>query len=184
MGPVRQAAGGLQRLFPLRYSGTQLSRSDRELARSLGVTDADSRALALGIERVLRRDRSAVRSAISALERMRDVAADRLMFEYAAALREQVRGLRWITEPQKLGAIGAVDADHEAVATSGSITLRVVLALRGGRLRQRHVQPVASIDGGSGATPDGEWGDLARRNAELIARLAAAEALGPLGWRR
>src|SRR5436305_7086320 len=54
--PARQAAAGLQRLYPLRYSGTRITRSDRELARSLGVDEADSALLAGRIERVLSRD--------------------------------------------------------------------------------------------------------------------------------
>src|SRR5438309_9033729 len=40
--PVRQAAAGLLRLYPLPYSGTSLRRSDREMARNLGVSDANT----------------------------------------------------------------------------------------------------------------------------------------------
>lgn len=181
--PTRQAAAGIQRVYPLRFAGTGISRSDRELGHSLGVGSGDLESLVRGITDVLRRDASAVKAAIGALERMRNAAADRLMFEYAASLREQIRGIRWITEPQKFDLMGAVDADYGAVARCGSGAVRVVLALRRGRLHQRHVDRVASLEDWRNATPHEEWEEQARRNAELMARLVAAEAVGPLGWR-
>lgn len=181
--PTRQAAAGLQRVYPLRYAGSAISRSDRELGRSLGVGSGDLESLVHGITDVLRRDVTVVAATIRALERMRDAAADRLMFEYAASLREHIRGIRWTTEPQKLDLIGAVDADYGAVARCGSRALRVVLSLRRGRLHQRHFDAVATLEDWRNATPHEEWEEQARRNAELMARLVAAEAVGPLGWR-
>lgn len=185
--PTRQAAAGLERLFPLRYSGTEISRSDRELARSTGARGADAHVLAGNITRVLRREPAAIRAAIRALESKRDRAAERLMFEHAASLREQVRGLRWIGQPQKLAGMDAVDGDYCATARSGSVGVRVVLALRRGRLDQRYVLEPRSGDGEQQRVQAGqapEWIEQARRNAELMARLAAASAVGPLGWRR
>jgi excinuclease ABC subunit C len=181
--PVRQAAAGLQRLYPVRYSGAEISRSDRELARSLGVTVGDRDVLLRRIESVLRREERAVRQAIAALEKLREVAAERLMFEHAASLHEQVRGLRWVAEPQKFGVIGAVDADYGAIGTAGSVALRVVLALRAGHLLQRHVDHTSPLDAWRNGSSDGEWEEQARRNAHLMAVLAAAGAVGPLGWR-
>src|SRR5256885_11464336 len=81
--PVRQAAAGLLRLYPLPYSGTSLRRSDRELARNLGVSDAGTAELAGRIARVLRRDRRAVPAAVHRLEGMRGRAARLLMFGQA-----------------------------------------------------------------------------------------------------
>jgi excinuclease ABC subunit C len=176
--PARQAAAGLLRLYPLRFTGSALSRSDRELAHSLGVGEHDRERLARAVRDVLARGRTAVRSAIGRLERMRDDTARGLMFEHAAALREQARGLRWITEPQKLGLMEAVDGDFAGAARGA----RVVLSLRGGRLAQRHFLPVAD-PGPSGVWAEGAWPELARANAELMARLWAADAVGPLGWR-
>ena len=175
---MRQAAAGLLRLHPLRFTGSALSRSDRELARSLGVCEGDRGRLACAIGDVLTRERAALRSAIGRLERMRDDAARGLMFEHAAALREQARGLRWITEPQKLGLMEAADADFAGAARGAG----VVLSLRGGRLAQRHFLPVAELEPAS-ERGDGAWPELARANAELMARLWAADAVGPLGWR-
>lgn len=181
--PAREAAAGLQRVHPLRYAGAHVSRSDRELGRSLGVHPGDLASLAREIAAVLRRDASAVKTTIGALERMRDAAAARLMFEYAASLHEQIRGIRWITQPQKLSLIGAVDADYSAVARFGPGVLRVVLALRRGRLEQRHVDRAASLDASPNPAAHEEWQEQAHRNAHLMARLLAADAVGPLGWR-
>ena len=180
--PVRQAAAGLLRLFPLRYTGTGIGRTERELARSLGVLEAEPSAVAARIERVLRREPAAVRGAMRALESARDRAAERTMFEFAAEIQEEIRGLRWITQAQKLALLDAVDADYTAVAGS----LEVTISLRGGRMAQRHVRTGASAP--SLALPralrgGGEWEELARANAELMARLADADAIGPLGWR-
>lgn len=176
--PTRQAVAGLVRLFPLRHTGDAMSRSDRELARSLGVDVGDRDRLASAIRAILAREPAAVRTAIARLERMRDDSAERLMFEHATSLREQARGLRWITEPQKLGLLDAVDGDHSGVAAGAE----VVLSLRGGRLAQRHFAPPTSRRSES-ASSDGSWCELARANAELMSRLWAAEAVGPLGWR-
>ena len=183
--PTRQAAAGVHRLYPVRLAGTHISRSDGELARSRGVAATDLPALVRSIEAVLCRKAGAVADAHVALQRLRDQAAERLMFERAASLQEQIRGLTWITEPQKLELAGAEDRDYAARARAGSVVLSVVLALRSGRLAQRHVVR----NGLPGPVPaehslgDDEWRDQARRNAELLARLAGAEALGPVGWR-
>lgn len=177
--PVRQAAAGLKRLYPLHYSGTELSRTDFELARSLGVAPGDAAGLARRISRVLKREPHAVRIALGELEAMRDRAAEHLMFEQAGAISGQMRGLRWITEPQKFSTPDAVDGDY--AATHGGV--RVVLELRRGRLSQRHVEranaaPEAAADG------HGEWMEMARANARLMASFVDEGALGPVSWRR
>jgi len=186
--PVRQAAAGLHRLHPLRYTGTEMGRTDRELARSLGVSQADRTDMAQRIVRILQRDRAAVGAAILALEGTRDRAAASVMFEHAAAVRESIRGLRWISEPQKLASLGAVDRDYAAEAAGHGFAVRVVLALRGGRLSQRHVQRLKAAGNAPDvrAQPDcdaREWIEMARRNAELMASFGAARALGPVAWR-
>lgn len=208
--PARQAAAGLQRLYPLRYSGTGLNRSDRELARSLGVLPGDTADLAGRIERVLRRDRAAVGAAIRGLEAMRDRAAEVEMFEHAAVLQQQVRALSWITESQKLSPLEPFDHDFCAVAVAGGVAVLVILALRDGRLTQRHMLRLSrgaawrdalaghrGRRGSKGSAPvpltlpgqrvarpvHHDWIELAQQNAELMVRLAAADAVGPLRWR-
>jgi excinuclease ABC subunit C len=209
--PTRQAAAGLQRLYPVHYAGIAISRSDHEMARSLGVSEADGPRLVGAIESVLCCDRRAVRAAIRGLEQMRDRAARLMLFEDAELVQRQIRGLSWITEPQKLASLDRLDHDFSAVAGSGDAAVLVVLALRGGRLAQRHVLRLASVDqwqgvlaehsrrrgpgrsamvpatapgqAGRAGTVERDWVELARQNAELMARLAAADAIGPLGWR-
>ena len=177
--PVRQAATGLLRLFPLDYAGTAIGRTERELARSLGVTADDAGHLATSIASVLRREPSAVRSAMQGLEAMRDRGAERLMFEWAAEVQEYIRGLIWITQPQKLSALDPVDGDFGA--TSGSV--RVVISMRSGRMAQRHVYPSGGGPRRTGSGGDVEWHELARDNARLMSSLTAAGAVGPLGWK-
>jgi excinuclease ABC subunit C len=189
--PTRQAAAGLLRLYPLHYSGRRLNRSEREMARSLGVAEADRPALAERIAGVLRREPVAVRAAMRGLERTRDRSAERLMFEHAAEVQEQIRGIAWITEPQKLCSLEPIDGDFTAVAGASGTTVLVMLSLREGRLAQRHVRRLAAGDARQaapvrrvGTSPDErEWATLATRNARLMARLAAVDAIGPLGWR-
>jgi excinuclease ABC subunit C len=181
--PARQATVGLLRLYPLRHSGAAISRSDRELGRSLGVSPADMPALAHSIRRVLRRDTHAVRDAVRDLEEIRDRAADCLNFEHAAAVQEQIRGLRWISQVQKLASLDPVDGDFAAMGVASSAAVQVVLSLRGGRLIQRHLRRLPDAGPGSAAAPDDDWAVLAQRNADLMAKLAATDAIGPLGWR-
>jgi len=209
--PVRQAAAGLARLYPLRHTGSRISRSDREMARSLGVSEADRETLVAAVDRVLRRDAAAVGGAVRELEALRDRAARLLMFEQAEQLQRQLRGLRKVAEPQKLAGLEPVDHDFLAVAGAGAAAVLVILALRSGRLLQREVVQLKSVSAWSRAvderlrrrnprdatpvavtpphaeprpgTMEREWVELARENAELMARLSAAGALGPLGWR-
>jgi excinuclease ABC subunit C len=179
--PVRQAAAGLLRLYPLRYAGTSISRTEREMARTLGVAPGDAGELARRIECVLRREPPAVAAAVRDLEGARDRAARRTMFEFAAEIQEEIRGLLWITQPQKLSLLDALDADYAAVAGS----VEVVISLRKGRMDQRTVSQkptlaLPRIRGGGGSR---DWQELAKLNAELMNQLASVDAIGPLGWR-
>jgi excinuclease ABC subunit C len=178
---TRQAAAGLLRLYPLRYSGDGISRSERELARSLGVNTTDRLALAEGIRKVLRREATAAHAAIRSLERLRDGAAAGLMFENAAATQAQIRGLEWIIEPQKLAGLHPIDADYSATSSS----VGVVLSLRRGRLAQRQVVKLTDQPEWKSCSSkaDDAWTTLAQQNADLMAKLSAAEAIGPLSWR-
>ena len=176
--PARQAVAGLHRLFPVRFAGTRMSRSDRELARSLGVGDQDLAVLVRDIERVLNRKPPAVRTALRRLEVMRDLAAAMLMFERAAVIQEEMRSLRWICETQRLAGLAPVDGDFYGAAGDTA----VVLSLRRGRLEQRHVLPAAAHKPPAGGARQ-DWVELADANAGVMRDLAQARALGPLGWR-
>ena len=209
--PARLAAAGLLRLYPLRYAGSSISRTERELARSLGVSQEDGPEVSRRIERVLRREPTAVAAAFRALENARDRAAERLMFEFAEEIQQQIRGLRWIVQPQKLSLLDGIDGDFAAVAGS----VHVVISLRAGRMSQRevtvlrHVPSQPSPRGGEGkwdipsqpsprggegkwdvpsqSSPrsgDGEWAQVAQENAELMHRFVEADAIGPLGWKK
>jgi excinuclease ABC subunit C len=179
--PARQARAGLLRLYPIAYTGAAITRSDRELARSLRVGEADRDVLARRIRAVLRREPGAVRDAMHGLEASRERAAERLMFEHAADVQESIRGLRWVTEVQKLNALEPVDGDHRATAFAAGEPVSVVLSLRGGRMAQRQVLRGRRV----ARSGDSPWSDLARENAELMAALIAHDAVAPnTAWRR
>ena len=206
--PTRQAAAALNRLFPVRYGGTDLDRSDREMARSLGVAGADPRDLARKISLVLSRDAAAVRDALRELVCARDRAAALLQFEQAQRVLQQIRGLEWIVQPQKLSLLQGEDHDFCAASGPAGAAVMVIISLRAGRLQQRHVVPLETAGGWRDelalylrrrkaevptstawqppAAQHGaaDWLTLAEANAELMARLRSASAIGPLGWRR
>ena len=182
--PTRQAAAGLLKLYPLRYAGDELGRTERELARSLGVSTGDRLVLAGHIRRVLRREPDAVRGTIRRLEQTRDSAAEALMFESAAAAQDQIRGLQWISEAQNLAGLVPAQGDFSAISSWDGATVGVVLSLRRGRLAQRHVVELAEPNDWPGVgDSDQVWTMLAQANANLMAKLSAAEAIGPMSWR-
>ena len=204
---TRQAAAGLTRLYPLRFAGSVLDRSDREMARSLGVAEADLVVLTHRLGSVLRRDPAAVRAALGALTSIRDQAAALTRFELARDVHEQIRGVEWITQPQKLLLLERADHDFCATAGPAGAAVLLILSLRAGRLRQRHLVPIetstswqAALDrylrgrrlevptslpgeGRAGDTEVEAWLELAEANAEIMARLRSAEAVGPLAWK-
>jgi excinuclease UvrABC nuclease subunit len=156
------------------------------MARVHGVGAQDRLRLVREISRVLERDRSAVNRAIRALESLRDEAACRLMFEHAMVIHEQIRGLLWVVEAQKLLPLRPLDQDVSAVGVASDHRVRVTLQLRAGSLRQRQVKRLTgepSVEPDQPAPGSDGWIELAKANAELIAKLAAADAIGPLGWR-
>jgi len=142
---------------------------------------------------------------------MRDRAAGLLMFEHAELLQRQIRGLLWITEPQKLARPEPIDHDFCAVAATRDAAVLLILELRGGRLVQRHLRRLRSPEawqdvldthrGGRGfsrsaripitvpgqdrgaRSTDRDWIDLAQQNADLMVRLVAVDAVGPVAWR-
>ena len=209
---ARQAVGGLLRLYPLQYSGTRCGRSEREMARTRGFADLSTAELAERIQQVLLGDRQAVTSSIRRLQGMRNRASRLLMFELAQQIQEQIRGLLWISQPQKLARLKPSDHDYGAVAAVGDISLLVILQVRGGHFAQRRVVRLSGAESELAATlaryrgshasrqpvrlliaepgehdrdrsPKRDWLDLAQANAALMARLVAAGAVGPVDWR-
>jgi excinuclease UvrABC nuclease subunit len=157
-----------------------------EMAHVHGIGQRDRPWFVRQVRLVLERHRSGIRRAVRSLEELRDAAASRLMFEHAGVIQEQIRGLLWVAESQKLWPLRSVDRDVVAVADANGCRVRVTLELRGGSIRQRLVKRLTgerSKDQAECEVGSDSWIELAGANAELMARLAAADAIGPLGWR-
>jgi excinuclease ABC subunit C len=88
---VRSAVAGLHRLYPLAYTGTRISGTERAMAVERSVTEGDRDTLADALTAVLRRDPAAVAQAKPQLEALRQRAVSAEAFELAA----RIDGERW-----------------------------------------------------------------------------------------
>jgi len=167
---VRLAVAGLHRVHPLAYAGTRLGGAERDLAAKRGITPADHDRLTGALTAILRRDPPAVEAARTALAELRDRAADRLAFEFAAQVQAELLALDWITGPQR--ATTGDPSDFTASGWSGGIL--IALVVRAGRVqewRQRACTAAAAARHVAATPPS--WHDFAHRNAVLAASLAA-----------
>lgn len=158
---TRLAVAALERLYPLSYSRSRLTGTERDLARIHGVATADADALVDTVDAVLRRDLGAVRAARAALVARRDAAASGELYEVASRIHEELRGFEWVVAPVRLFT---ADGDLAASADGMQVTLR----FRSGKLCSWE-QTSAS---GAVSAP-AEWDDFLRRNATLAAALKA-----------
>ena len=140
--PTRRAAAALNRILPVYYATTSLTRSHRELAQSRGIVPEDRKRLVKAITATLGRDPRAIANVVSRLAVLRDAAAESLQFEVAADLQGQIEGLQWITQTQKALSDDGFDLDVWGAADSTLVTLEV----RGGRLLDLRVVPVPAGD--------------------------------------
>jgi excinuclease ABC subunit C len=170
---VRQAVCGLQRALPLQLTGGQLTGSQRDLARVLGVGPADSARLAARAAAVLDRDRAAVNRLRGELMARREQASARLAFELAAQVQQEIRAVEWVTCEQK--AALATPADFDVTGWSDGVL--VSFGMRAGRLctwRQRRCAEAAAVR--AVAATERAWRDFAGRNAALAATLLRSAA--------
>ena len=169
----RLAVAALERVYPLAYTRSSLTGTERDLARAHGVERADAASLVGEVDLVLRADPTAVSSARELLVARRDDAADKELYELAARIHDELGGLDWVVSPVRF--VGTADLD--LVATSGGE--RLSLSLRAGRLRtwtQTHLTEEGASRSSQGvSTVSGlvEWHDFLSRNATLAAVLRA-----------
>jgi excinuclease ABC subunit C len=159
----RLAVAGLQRVYPLTYTRSGLTGTERDMALVQGVGEADAAMLISEVDLVLRGDPTAVSSARELLAARRDEAAGRELYELAARIHDELAALEWLTSPVRL-----VDtADLDLVACFGGQQISVTF--RSGRLRTWDQAPATQEPPAAPA----EWQDFLRRNAALAAALAA-----------
>jgi excinuclease UvrABC nuclease subunit len=159
---TRLAVAGLERVYPMSYTRSHLTGTERDLARIQGVETGDASALVEAVDAVLRRDPSAVGVAREALIAKRGAAASSELYELASRIHDELGGLEWVVAPIRLFA---ADADLTASADGMQVSLR----FRSGRLRTWEQAPGPTEEA---STPDG-WGETLRRNAVLAAALVA-----------
>jgi excinuclease ABC subunit C len=160
---VRLAVAGLLRAYPLNYTGTRLTGSERAMAATLGVGPGDRERLVAAITAVLRRE-----SKISDdLETRRDRAAGQLAFELAGRLQAELEAVEWVTAPQR---VTRDSGDLDVYGWAGGIL--VEFRIRAGRLCAWTQRPCSAATARArlAATPP-EWRAFADRTAQLAAEL-------------
>ncbi|XVV14443.1 GIY-YIG nuclease family protein [Actinoplanes sp. CA-131856] len=168
---ARLAVSALERVLPLRYTGDRLGGSQRDMAAIRGVDPGDRERFAELITAVLERRPAEVEMLRSRLRELRDRASERLGFELAARIQQEIEAVDWVVAEQKVTTL-TPGGDAEAYGWADGVLVR--LRIRSGRLsgwEQRTCsQPAAEPH--LARTPP-QWRDFANRNAELATRLVA-----------
>jgi excinuclease ABC subunit C len=174
---VGRAVTALDRILPLSATGTQLSGTERDIARARsaasadrGAVSADRSALTSSLTAILAREPAAVSHARGRLERLRDRAAGLLAYEMAARIQDEIAALDWVTCPQKVTTMEP--ADHTVAGWCGGILVQFQIS--GGRVCDWS-QRACGMPGAAralAATPHA-WGEFMQRNAELAANMDA-----------
>jgi excinuclease ABC subunit C len=159
---VRLAVAGLLRAYPLNYTGTRLTGSERAMAATLGVGPGDREGLVEHITAVLRRT-----AKIDGLAQRRDRAAEQLVFELAGRLQAELEAVEWVTAPQRVTQESG-DLDVYGWAEGVLVEFRI----RAGRLCTWTQRPcgAATARARVAATPL-EWRAFADRTAHVAAKL-------------
>lgn len=175
---ARLAAAALLRLYPVAYTMARPDSSAREMGRLRGVGPEDRQALLERIQVVLDREPAAVAAALGGLAVLRDEAALGERYEDAGIRQQQLQAIDWVTQPQGIAAPAGPDLRASAIGREGGATVQVTFEIRSGSFRDRHT---AVLDPGVPdpvAAADAHWTMLAQANADLMARLVAAGAVG------
>jgi excinuclease ABC subunit C len=163
---TRSAADALNDVYPFRYATTR-SSAERDMARVRGVQPADAARMREAVEAVLAGDPEATDALRAELVRRRQAAVDRMDFERAGTIQEQLDGLAWIAEPSRVLEAGP-DRDIHGWADG----ILVTFELRNGRICDWHTRTCIEADARPrlAATPD-HWRPFAAENAVLAAAL-------------
>ncbi|GAB2606863.1 hypothetical protein Aab01nite_02090 [Paractinoplanes abujensis] len=166
---ARLAVSGLDRIFPVRYTGERLDGGLRDLARVRGVSVLDRPAFLTAVAAVLRRRAEQTRAVRDGLALLRDRASANLAFELAGRIQQELGALDWIVAEQKVTQLVA-GADHDVYGWAGGVLVR--FRMRRGRVDgwEQRDSSLASARRYLELTP-AEWSAFAERGAELARRL-------------
>jgi excinuclease ABC subunit C len=106
---VRRAVAALHRILPLRRAADRPGGAEGDLARVRGVAGSDRAALAGSLAAILERQPAAVSWAHRQLEQLRDRAAQKLAYELAARIQDEIGALTWVTCPQRVTTTDAAN---------------------------------------------------------------------------
>jgi len=166
---VRRAVTALNRILPLSSTGTQLTGTERDIARARAAVSADRSALTSSLTAILARKPAAVSHARGRLERLRDRAAGLLAYEMAARIQDEIVALDWVTCPQRVTTMEPTN--HTISGWCGGILVQFQIS--GGRVCNWS-QRACGMPGAARelATTPHAWGEFMQRNAELAANMA------------
>jgi excinuclease ABC subunit C len=162
---TRRAVAALHRLLPLAYAGNSLTASQREMAALLKVDPADRDSMIAATAAILDRRPDAVLAARSVLEQRRDRAAEKLAFELASKIQQEVDALAWVTAVQRVTRADALDL--QMCGRADGVLVR--FAMHGGRLDTWTTENAGTPTADD--TP-AEWREFVATNAALAARLS------------
>ena len=177
-GDARNAAAALLRLYPIHYTAVGSGGSLNEMARVRGVGPEDRLRLAKRIRAVLERRPDAVGTALAELAMLRDGAAAEDRFEDAALRQAHLLAVDWLAQAQKVAMLDGLDFEVAATATARGASVRVAFEVKKGSFWDRHTTLGEESDPQPPSYVDPHWLALAQANAELLARMHVAGAVG------
>ena len=175
LGTTRTRLGlsGILRVWPIHLTGTALSSSERAMAEVRCATPGDREPWADAIVALLSRDPATVLRHRELLIEHRSRAVEALGFETAQQIQEELTGVDWLTQTQRMTGVCPPDLTVTGWADGWAVTLQA----HNGSFDQWTVRPMDAEQGQAlmSQTPE-EWRDIARINAELTAHLAIPES--------
>lgn len=157
-GAVRETIELARRLFPYRTCATIEGKArpclNYQIKRCLGpcqgyVSRDDYRAMIKDLMLFLE---GRTDTLLPTLQREMEAAAERLDFERAAKIRDQIRAINEVVEKQKVLSTDLEDQDVAAFVRAGDEATAQFFHIRGGKLVGRHTYALSGVDGQS----DGE----------------------------
>jgi excinuclease ABC subunit C len=165
---VRQAIAGLHRILPLSYARARLAGAEADMARTRGVAAHHRAQIVDSLTALLSREPAAISAVRAELEDLRDRAASELSYEFAAQIQQEIAALDWVTCPQRISTMDAVDRTVSGWS-DGMLVQFKIIAGRVCGWSQRACGQVAAVRA-LAETPQA-WTSFMQHNAELAASL-------------
>ena len=165
---TRLGLSGILRVWPIHLTGTALSSSERAMAEVRCATPEDREFWIDAITALLSRDPATVLRHRELLIEQQSRAVESLAFETAQQIQEELLGVDWLAQTQRMTGVCPPDLTVGGWADGWAF----ILQAHNGSFDQWAVRCM-DVDQGRALmsqTPE-EWQDFARTNAELTANL-------------